>query len=393
MGDRVLYYKDKLILKYLGVSTESSRYPEFSLTDFTQTNRYFSFLSNVYSEISPKKEAIINNAKIGGTLGFVSENVKSQKDLINRFPYGLLSIRSLVLDLKSKNILAPYGNYNNNYLSKDGEILYSDDLELSYLTNQVLNNLSQQEIKQPDVFMKKLATEMRKQWLEMKKSGDYGEDGLYHGKRGYSKNTLLMFSELSPDAIANSHWKNKWPNKVGNDSIVRSWIIGINRNVTDEEDAFKLAQAQSYINNSDADMAIACGAIAATFNKFVNKDKPSKKEIVQYLMDELKKHKGEKSLALEAVKLGIKLNDSFVSPILVYSSISGFAYNELLTNIIYSFLHFKNFESALVKIIHTTGDNDSLSFLLGPLFALHDNISLSPKYLKHLEAKNLDFSK
>jgi ADP-ribosylglycohydrolase len=335
---------------------------------------------------------MINNAKIANALGFLTENVKSQKDLIYRFPYGVLNLRNLMLDLKAKKIMPPYGNYNNNYLSNDNTLLYSDDLELCNITHQVLEKLPPEKLNQPKFFAISLAIAMKNHWLLMKKSGDYGLDGLYHGKRGYSKNTLLVLSSLSPEMIAQNQWNNKWPNRSGNDTIVRSWIIGVNNKIASAEEAYKLAQAQLYITNSDDDMAMAAGSISTLFYKLNKSSKISKKEVMQYLIDDLTTRVGEASPALKAVKLGVNLANKAINPIILYNSIAGFGYADLLTLLVYSFLYFDDFSTALINIVHTTGDNDSLAFILGALFGIYDGKSLSPEYLQYLEAKDINLS-
>lgn len=337
-----------------------------------------------------KREAMTNNAKIGDTLGFLTENVKSQKDLVYRFPHGILNIRSLILDLASKKVIAPYGNYNANYLAINKTLLYSDDLELSYLSSRVLNKLYFEKNINPKSFINSLANAMKDHWLEMKKSGDYGVDGLYHGKRGYSNNTLLVLSSLSAKKIEQSQWSNKWPNRSGNDAIVRSWVIGSNIYLKSEEDAFELGKIQSHITNSDPDMAIASGVISSLFYKITHTENMSKKEITQYLIDNLKKRNNESSFVLKAVELGVNLARRQLNPIMVYSSITGFTYNDLISLMVYSFLYFDNFENALTNIVHTTGDNDSLGYILGALFGAYDGKSLSPVYLEYLEAKDIN---
>ena len=118
----------------------------------------------------------------------------------------------------------------------------------------------------------------------------------------------------------------------------------------------------------------------------------SKQEIIQYLFSMIKSRVGSGSLALMGVDLGIKLAAKKIDPIIVYNSISGFDYNELLTLLSYSFLYFNSFDEALMNIIHTTGDNDSLAFILGALFGGYNNQSLSSKYLNYVEGSAVDLN-
>ena len=108
IGSRYVYYKNLIWLHYFEISTENTRYPRLSLEDFINTSVYINNIPVLESVASNKREAILNNSKIAEALGFLTENVKSQKDLIHRFPFGIFSISSVVSDLKSKKILAPY---------------------------------------------------------------------------------------------------------------------------------------------------------------------------------------------------------------------------------------------------------------------------------------------
>lgn len=388
VGSRYTYYKNLMWFKYLGISTDSSRYPQLTLEDFIKTNQYINGISPLEMLVLTKKEAMINNAKLGETVGFLTENVNSQKNLMQRFSYGVLDLKSLIPDLKGRKIMAPYGNYNNNYLSQDDKLIYSDDVEVANLIYKTLQNLPEQNLSQPSIFVNNLTLNLKNHWIQMKKSGDYGKDGLSHGKRGYSKNTLMVLSELSPELSIQNEWYNKWPNRYGNNSIIRSFIIAADDRINDKE-AFDLGDAQSYITHSESDIAVAAGAITSLFYKVLHTEKISKKEAIQYLRETIMSKSTSNSLALKDVDLGISLSNKSLDPILVYNFISGFTYNEMITLIVYSFLHFNKFEDALTNIVHTTGDNDSLSLVLGALFGAYDKRSVLPQYLNYIESKDL----
>jgi ADP-ribosylglycohydrolase len=136
-------------------------------------------------------------------------------------------------------------------------------------------------------------------------------------------------------------------------------------------------------------MAIASGVISSLFYRILHTEKMSKKEIVQYMIDSFKAKNSENSIGLRSVELGVNLAKKSLNPIIVYSSITGFTYNELMTLLVYSFLYFDDFETAFKYIAHTTGDNDSLGFMLGALFGAFDGRSLSPAYLDYIEAKDV----
>lgn len=392
VGSRYVYYKNLIWFHYFGISNQSTRYPKFSLEDFINTTTYINNVPVLETVSSSKRDSILNNSKIGEALGFLTESVKSQKDLIHRFPFGIFSMNSIISDLKSKKILAPYGNYNNNYLSNQDTLIYSDDVELANLTYQTLAEMNNEDLSKPIVFVNNLTLKMKDHWLKMKKSGNYGEDGLSHGKRGYSKNILSVLSELSTNLSLQNEWNNKWPNRMGNNSLSRAFIIGLDIRLTREE-AFDIGEFQSYITHSDNDISIASGVIASLFNKMMKEDNLKKKEVIQYLYDEIKTKASVNSLALKSVEIGRNLANRSLNPILVYNFISGFNYNEFLTLLVYSFLYFDKFEDALTNIIHTTGDNESLAFMLGALFGAYNKMSLLPEYLNYIEAKDVELMK
>ena len=392
IGSRYVYYKNLIWFNYFDISTENTRYPKFTLEDFISTNIYIDSVPILESLASNKRDAILNNSKVGEALGFLTENVKSQKDLIHRFPFGIFSINSVISDLKSKKILAPYGNYNNNYLSDKDTLIYSDDVELANLTYQTLIEIMDEDLAKPIVFVNNLTLKMKDHWLKMKKSGSYGEDGLSHGKRGYSKNILSVLSELSTDLSLQNEWNNKWPNRMGNNSLSRAFIIGLDVRLTRDE-AFEIGEFQSYITHSDNDISIAAGVISSLFNKLMKEDNLKKEEVIQYLYDEIKNKASVNSLALKSVEIGRNMANRSLNPILVYNFISGFNYNEMLTLLVYSFLYFDKFEEALTHIVHTTGDNESLAFILGALFGAYNKMSLLPEYLVHIEAKDIELMK
>ena len=265
-------------------------------------------------------------------------------------------------------------------------------MELANLTYQSLMEVIDEGSAKPIVFVNNLILKMKDHWLKMKKSGSYGEDGLSHGRRGYSKNILSVLSELSTDPSLQNQWNNQWPNRMGNNSLSRAIIIGLDVRLNRDE-AFEIGEFQSYITHSDNDISIASGVVASMFNKLMREDNLKKSEVIQYLYDEIKNKASVNSMALKSVEIGRNLANRSLNPILVYSFISGFNYNELLTLLVYSFLYFDDFEDALTYIVHTTGDNDSLAFMLGAMFGAYNKMSLLPEDLVHIEAKDVELMK
>lgn len=388
IGGRIIYYSNILWFRYLGVSTETVRYPEITFESYLEINNYIKKIPTFEMMPASKKEAFENNAKLAEALGFLTENVYSQKDLMRRFPYGISNIKDLIADLKTRKILVPYGNFNNNYLTNEGKLIYSDNIDIARIVRQTLDYCHLHNIKHKDNFVQELALNLKNHWLEMKNSGDYGIDGLSHGKRGYSKNMLLVLSELTPISLSQKDWYNKWPNRFGGNSLIRSLIIGADTRLSKKQ-VIEFAEAQLHITNSSDDMAIASVVLALTFNKLFENVNMNKQEVIDYMRHEILKLTTSASLSLKSLDLGVSMANKLLNPIIVNSVISGFNYNELLTLVVYNFLYFENFVEALRFIVNTTGDNDSLLFILGGLFGAYDAKTVLPQYIEYLEAKDI----
>ena len=224
---------------------------------------------------------------------------------------------------------------------------------------------------------------MKQHWLEMKESGEYGKDGLYYGKRGYSKNTLLALSKLSTESISSKEFDSY----LGNGSMLRAWVIGLDKRFTPEQ-AYKFGAAQSAITHPNSDIKIAAGTISYLFSNLQINRQKDKKEIAADLIKFMESKGNSSSASLKYLKLGVTLADRNTDPILVFNKISGFTYNEFLALLMYSFLYFDNYPEALTTIIHTTGDNDTVAFVLGALFGLYNGIELDNSYLEFIEAND-----
>lgn len=350
--------------------------------------------SNIYPLVnspSLKKENIINTARLGEALGFITENTNNQAKLIKLFPNGLFEIGNLINNLKSKKIIAPYGLHNNNYLTHNNtQIIFSDDSDLASLTFLVLQKTSNQDLYVPTIFANNLAKSFANYWIAMKKSGNYGVDGLYYGKRGYSKSMLLAMSALINKDRKKNNWylaDNKYPDTLDNGPFLRAWVIGLDPRITMDE-AYKLGKIQSRITSNNKDISYASGALAATFKSLFIIKYQSREQIINTLLTLIKTHAGINSIAVKSINLGIQLNNNKTDPILLFNTMSGFQYNDFLTIFTYTLLHFNNFNDALFYIVHTPGDNDSLAFVLGAFFSAFNKIMINEDNLKYMEYQN-----
>ncbi|MEK6733916.1 MAG: hypothetical protein AABY27_02280, partial [Pseudomonadota bacterium] len=141
VGDTYSFYKNKLLLYTTGVQQHNSRFSAVDLNDYIKIKKYISKLTMPGTNSVEKKSAIINNMKIGDALGFLTENVESSNDLMKTFPNGVINTRYIIDQLKSHKTIAPYGKYNNNYLSQDSKLIYSDEIELSYVISTALTSI------------------------------------------------------------------------------------------------------------------------------------------------------------------------------------------------------------------------------------------------------------
>ena len=384
----VLFYKDALIINFLGANYKNDRSPILKLEGLVEAQKYIDEQPDIEMVPSTLKEAINKNVIVGNSLGFLSENVKSQKDLITKFPYGLLTLPNLSLDLSTRKVSPPYGTYNHNYLSPAGEIIYSDDLDILKVIADVLKSLNQNQLYKNSDFHKSYTLALKNHWIEMKNSGDYGEDGLYYGKRGYSNMVLLFLANLNPSSV---NLKNNMilPNVRSNFSLGKASLIGMERRIS-EERAFQLGELQSYVIQDDKEIAISCGALALLIKHFSENLHSSKNDIINYWINILvNRVKKEESIILDAIYLGKSLHNLAVSPIIVYNKIPGSAYDQLLTLAVYSFLEFEDFAEAMKYIIHTPGDNDSLLVMLAFLYGVHDEKAVPDFMLNFFEGKNI----
>lgn len=377
------YFRDTTILTNPNGNDHHNSQHELSLLTYLRTKQYIKSVkfnpTPINTPLDGKISNIIENARIGEALGFLTENVKSQDELINTFLAGLFDINALINDLRTKNIIAPYGKYNNNYLTPDNtKLIYSDDTDLAVLTYNVLQKMKIHDLQSPSVFAGNVAKAMAKHWVEMKKSGEYGSDGLYYGKRGYSKDMLTALSMLASKQQTQQNWfsaDGDVVNNRDNGSLLRSWPLGLDRRLSPSL-AYDLAYKQSTITHEEKDIAISAGALAYIFNTTIANKYTSKHQVILNLISIIEKHSDASSGAAIHIKQGMRLAKEKIDPILVYNKISGERYDDFLLLISYTFLYFDNYENALIYIVHTPGDNDSVAFVTGALFTAYSNQSL-----------------
>ncbi len=294
IGKRFSYYKDILLLSYLevGKKMNSRKYPKYSFEDYLSTQKYLNSLGVIEAVEIDYKDAIENNSKLSNAIGLLTIYIKSQRDLINRFPRGLLNIHNLVEDLKTHEVSVPHGKFNNNYINDEGLLIFGEDIEIASLIYNYKELLNQEQLKEKHNFARGFSKVLKEHWIRLRDSGGYGKDGLSHGKRNYSKNTLLSFSQI--DINMPGH-QNICPNRLIYDALVRACFIGLDDRITPYE-AYMLGESQSYITNADLDMASVSGVFAEVFNYLFNHPKTSKKEFIDYLMKISDLHLSKQSL-------------------------------------------------------------------------------------------------
>lgn len=376
------YFRDTTILTNLHGNDHDNSQHEISLLTFLKTKQYIKsvkFTPPLTITHNSNIKNIIENARIGEALGFLTENFSSQEELMNTFPTGLLHITELINNLRSRKIIAPYGEHNNNYLTPDNEkLIYSDDSDLAALIYNVEQKMKLHDLQSPSLFANNVAKTMAQHWMKMKSSGEYGSDGLYYGKRGYSKDILLALSVLASKQQTQQNWyavNKDLVNNRDNDSLLRSWAQGLDKRLSPSL-AYDLAAKQSIITHTDKDISISAGTLAYVFNKINNKKYNSKEQVILSLVSIIENHSNAPSDAAEHIKKGMLLAKEKIDPILVYNKISGIQYDDFLLLLAYTFLYFDNYEDALIYILHTPGDNDSVAFVTGALFTAYSNQSL-----------------
>lgn len=318
-----------------------------------ESTSFYEILKTKYYILKIDDSDFIDDYRYGEAVGFLTENVKSQSDLINRFPYGVFKTKKLISELKHRIVIAPYGEFNNNYLTPDYKLIYSDDSEMLSVTRNALVKSNVEN------FVEVLAEKLKMKWKELKDSGEYGNQGTDYGKRGYSKNTLRALSEIDPKS--NKYASKDFENYLGNGSILRAWVIGADKRLTSEK-AFELGREQSKITHPNEDVSFAAGVVSYWFS--VKNDCSSKAETIAKVIEFANGVNPNSRVTYSLIK-GKEFAELNVDPIILFTNISGFKYDEFLLLLVYSYLYFDTYFEALKYIVHTTGDNDSLAFVLG----------------------------
>lgn len=323
---------------------DNNRYQPASFYEILKTKYYIFKLDDA---------DFIDDYRYGEAVGFLTENVKSQSDLINRFPYGVFLTKKLISELKHRIVIAPYGELNNNYLTPDYKLIFSDDSEMLNVTTKALQQSNSEN------FVTVLAEELKNKWKELKDSGEYGNQGTDYGKRGYSKNTLRALSEIDPKS--KKYASKDFESYLGNGSILRAWVIGADKRLTSEK-AFELGREQSKITHPNDDVSFAAGIVSYWFS--IKNDYSSKAETIAKVIEFANVVNPNSKVTYSLIK-GREFAVLNVDPVILFTNISGFRYDEFLLLLVYSYLYFDTYSEALKYIVHTTGDNDSLAFVLG----------------------------
>jgi len=391
LGCQYLAYK----MDNLNFDAKSEKYQQYypsilNFNTFLKTKYYLlSIDKTILSEnevTSNQTQAIISNSRLGEALGFLTENTLTQKNLNHLFPDGIFDFNKLLNALINHRIIPPYGQYNNNYLTEDNRLIYSDDSDLASITYATIIHEPSKNINNQKLFSEELAQAFASHWLDMKKSGSYGIDGLYYGKRGYSKSMLIALRSMALKDKSKINWylaDKQIPDTLDNGPLLRAWVLGLDPRVT-ERDAFKLGYAQSLITSDNKDIALVSGAMAEVFKGLMIHKFRNKTQIVDALLQTIIKSNNT-SHSIPFILLGRDLAARRIDPIIVFNRIDGFTYDKYLTLFIYSFLYFQDYKTALFYIVHTPGDNDSLAFVLGGYFSAYNHKTINPSYMNYLE--------
>jgi len=222
----------------------------------------------------------------------------------------------------------------------------------------------------------------------MKNSGEYGSDGLYYGKRGYSKEMLQALSILAMKEKTKGNWfvvNDKLVNNSDNGSLLRAWPIGMDMRISSKH-AYNLSVSQSAITHANPDIAISADALAFIMHELLEDKFTTRRQAINSMLSIIENVADKNSSAAIHIKQGILLAEKNVDPILVYNKISGINYDDFLLLITYTFLNFDKYSDALIYIIHTPGDNDSVAFVSGALFSAYSMQTLPSKYANNIEA-------
>jgi ADP-ribosylglycohydrolase len=384
------YTRSVLLLKSINPAGDNKQIISFS--SYLNANKYIRQTHKLPETKSTLKiENAIDNASIGEALGFLTENIASQAKIAETFPNGILDVKNVVTGLKNKSLVAPYGSYNNNYLTpENNKLIYSDDSDMAAMTYALEKRMTATELSHPDLFASKLASAMAEHWITMKKSGGYGDDGLYYGTRGYSKTMLAAFSDLAKKNRNQTDWfkaSNTYMKNVDNGSLLRAWVIGMDQRIS-ADTAFKLGAIQSQITHPNNDVVVSSGALAYIFHQLINDGFANKKQALITMTKKIEENSNATSTAASHIILGIKLADAKVDPILVYNQTSGLKYDDFLMLLSYSFLYFENYNEAMQYITQTPGDNDSLAFVTGAFFGAYYESKINSLYLEQVETAN-----
>ena len=376
-------------------------YKKLDDSDLKENNEYMVSIYNELENLVPNIKLINNQdttsnirasyqqALIGDALGFLIENEHNLHEMKLHFPKGVINAKEINKSLKSGDLNTKHGKYNNNNLTHDGKILYSDNTEMSLLALYTL--LSSYTVKPNDhnLITNNLTGIYSAFWHNnLKLSGKYGNDGLYYGTRGYGTKSLKSFSDI----YSNGHTKN---NHLSNGSLINSWVCGIMPYKSYLE-AAEVAARKSFIINQSKEVAASSAALAAGIHIAIYNNPKSKMEVVNKMIDVAMQFEDlyyENTKSPDRTKYtstylayakSAAIND--INPILFYNSAIGFHAPETIAAVVFCFLRHEYFLTALVESTHTPGDSDSIAHLSSALMGAYYGEKSYPKgYINYIE--------
>ncbi|KKB96065.1 ADP-ribosylglycohydrolase [Candidatus Arcanobacter lacustris] len=377
------------IYKKLDISTLKS-YESYMIAIYTilQNQLPHANLHSIETQnIASKIKTSVNQAIIGDALGFLVENEETIGQMKEHFPEGVVNVRAIREALKSRVLKTKFGRYNNNNLDKEDRILYSDDTEMSMISLQSALKVFGNSNQNPELFVQNLAENIAWHWhYNMKSSGNYGEDGLYYGTRGYGKKSLQAFSDIYNHKLVEQSNLNNGP-------LISSWVLGLipyeNYMV-----AAEMAAKKSFITNKCHAVSISCAALASAFYISVYDSPKTKVEVVDRMIEVAllfeerylnENHNIEflPSSYLKYAKLAA-LED--INPVIFYNSAVGYYAHETTAAVVFCFLRHKYFLTSLVESCHIPGDSDSVANLASALMGAYFGQEFFPQdYLQYIE--------
>lgn len=328
-----------------------------------------------------KIDASVEMALIGDAMGFLIESENTIESIQAHFPSGILNSKRLQKNLTTYKQKTKYGEYNSNNLSKEKKIIYSDDTELSLVTLYSAITSYKKSSSDIQAFTNQIKADLISHWANLKRTGNYGVNGLYYGPRGYGKKSLQSLSDLFYN-------KATLTNHPNNGELIRSWVLGLMPYDSYLIAAF-YAASQSLVSNKSYEVAISCAAMAAGIHVAVYDSPKSKEEVVNKMIDTASLLESllianyDISNYLKYAKAASLFD---INPIIFYNSSIGYYAKEAISAIVFTFLRHEYFLTALLESAHIAGDSDSIAHLVGAIMGAYYGIGEFPKnYLQYIE--------